>query len=152
MDNDRRTKEQKVVNLTANSKQKCLQRCYDCTKSDGKSCESCRTIAYLVETYLYHHQGAEAQTPPIEELTKAIWNLHYAKTRLQHHIQQAPHPLKPEAIKTIHTLLKQLAHLNCNLKRLDSHPLSFLLAMIVKDTELMLRHKTALSGGMLHEV
>ncbi|MCG9750036.1 hypothetical protein L1D54_06065 [Vibrio brasiliensis] len=152
MCNDRHITEQNVIKLPTRGKEKRLQRCYYCTESGSKSCQSCQPIAYLVETYIYHQQGEKAQTPSVEELTEAIWSLHYAKTRLQHHIQQTPDQLKPDVVESIQKVIDQLAHLNCSLKLLDNHPLSFLLAMLVKDTEMMLRHKATLSGGTLHEV
>jgi len=117
-------------------------RCMSCSScsnveidNNNFNCTSCSNITYLLDTYLYYSDHSEAT----EEIIDAIWNLHYTKIQLQSLFKHKHTHEKPDVISTLKHLKRQLESLNRSLKELNDNPLHFFLAMIAKDTELMLQ-------------
>ena len=110
------------------------------TSSGGTSfCESCLSVQRVLDNYLKTHSDLECG-----ELVEAIWNLQCAKMQIRNTFLMFPHQPPDDVVVKMCELQCQLATLISSLERIkQENQLYLLLAVIARETDLMLKSKKA---------
>ncbi|CAK4076556.1 hypothetical protein [Vibrio sp. 16] len=98
-------------------------------------CPACNALTYFLNRYLCEDEDA----PNYAHQVDAIWQLHFTKMQLERRFAQLPSEPQPEVMELVHTLQSQLSALTKNVTQQQvTTPLSLLLAVLAKETEMML--------------
>lgn len=109
-----------------------------CQTSSG-SCESCLSVQTVLDSYLKTHSDLECH-----ELVEAIWNLQCAKMQIRNAFLMFPQQPPDDVIVTMSKLQCRLTTLITSLDKIkQENQLYLLLAVIARETDLMLKSKKA---------
>ena len=133
--------EDNIIPIRSREKIGCRCSRGTCQTSSGSTsfCESCLSVQTVLDSYLKTHSDLEC-----DELVEAIWNLQCAKMQIRNAFLMFPQQPPDDVIVTMSKLQCRLTTLITSLDKIkQENQLYLLLAVIARETDLMLKSKKA---------
>lgn len=133
--------EDNIIPIRSREKIGCRCSRGTCQTSSGSTsfCESCLSVQAVLDSYLKTHSDFGC-----DELVEAIWNLQCAKMQIRNAFLMFPQQPPDDVIVTMSKLQCRLTTLITSLDKIkQENQLYLLLAVIARETDLMLKSKKA---------
>lgn len=133
--------EDNIIPIRSREKIGCRCSRGTCQTSSGSTsfCESCLSVQTVLDSYFKTHVDLEC-----DELVEAIWNLQCAKMQIRNTFLMFPQQPPDDVVVTMSKLQCRLTTLIASLAKIKKeNQLYLLLAVIARETDLMLKSKKA---------